>query len=270
MIKEYIQYQMQGRHLSARTCQEYEKDLRYFARWAKEQGLRWSTIETRHLQAYQQACSNLSGATTNKRLTAIRSLFAWMQAQGWVKENPAQDLQSVRTHHEKKETVKTDYDHYLVQPSKSREEQDAKMLYALLLETGCRIGEVIDLQMTDVKENELCIDVIGKGNKKRRVYYGKRTAYMYEQRKKWDTGPRLFEEYGQRHFRYILSLYFDTEQQHVHPHMLRHTFATTAYEKGMPIKDLSGLLGHSSQRTTERYLEVSDAHLQRQYTKYMN
>lgn len=269
MIKEYIEYQLQGRHLSARTCTEYAKDLHYFARWASTQGLRWSTIETRHLQAYQEACSHLNGVTTNKRLTAIRSLFSWMMAQGMVSSNPATDLPSVRTRHQKKESLKGDHDAYLVQPTSCREELDAKMLYALLLETGCRIGEVLDLTLADFKQDELCITVRGKGDKVRTVYYGKRTAYMLTKRQEWGRGERLFEEYGQRHFRYLLSRYFDTDGQHIHPHLLRHTYASKMYEAGMPMKDLSELLGHSSQRTTERYLDVSDEHLQRQALRYM-
>lgn len=268
MIQDYIEYQRQGRHLTERTCAEYAKELRYFVRWASPLGLRWSTIQPAHLMSYQQACSRLRGTTTNKRLTALRSFFGWMQQQGLRADNPAVTISSVRTQPVQRGVTDIEaHDRYLVQPSTSREEYDAKLLFAMLAETGCRVGEIVDLTFADLKADEMTAEVDGKGGKPRQVYYGKRTAYMLQQHPDGDQG-RLFEAYGQRHFRYILEKYFDTADEHVNPHKLRHTYATRLYEAGCPLKDLASLLGHSSQRTTERYLQISDEHRQKQYRRY--
>lgn len=270
MIQEYIHYQQAGRHLSLRTCEEYAKDLHYFAKWAATRGLRWSTIRTADLMAYQEACSHLEGTTVNKRLTALRSLFNWMMGQGMLSENPAACISSVRTHPKRRETATIEeYDQYLIEPCRSREEQDAKLLFAMLAETGCRIGEVINLTFENIDIDGLKFKVVGKGLKAREVYYSKRTAYMLQQvAESGRRTGRLFEEYGQRHFRFILSKYFDTDGQHIHPHKLRHTYATRMYHAGCPMKDLASLLGHSSQRTTERYLHISDDHRQQTYREY--
>lgn len=269
MIKEFIQYERDGRQLSPRTCEEYEKDLKAFAIWAKAKNLRWSLVTTADLMVYQTEHSSLRGTTLNRRITALRMLYNWLIAQGIVKTNPADGITSVITHPRQKKIAEIETaDEYLIQPCRSREEMDAKLLYALLAESGCRLSEVIDLEVGDIHINHLSFQVTGKGGKHRTCFYGKRTAYMMQKRIETYGKGRLFEDMSQRHFRTILSKYFWRYCEGIHPHMLRHTFTTRMYEAGMEMHDLSSLLGHSSARTTERYLQLSDEHRETAYRKY--
>lgn len=269
MIKEFIEYQRNGRQLSERTCTEYEKDLRAFATWAKGKGLRWSTIESRDIMQYQSEHSQLRGSTVNHRVTAVRQLYTWLKAQGVVNVNPCDTVSSVITHPRERLLLQNDdADPYLVEPVRSREELDAKLLYSLLLESGCRLSEVINLTVEDIDVDNMTFEVVGKGAKQRQCFYGKRTAYMMQQRINLGVG-RLFEDYGERHFRYILAKYFSKYQPGIHPHALRHTFTTRYYEAGAPMQELAGLLGHSSARTTERYLHLSNDALMATHRRYV-
>lgn len=269
MIKEFIQYERDGRQLSPRTCEEYEKDLKSFAIWAKAKNLRWSLVTTADLMAYQTEHKDNSGATTNRRLTVIKQLYNWMISLGMVTANPAEGIQSVINHpRERKTTELMIADEYLIKPCQSREEMDAKLLFSILAESGCRISEVLDLETSDIQIDSLCFYVMGKGQKGRTCFYGKRTAYMLQQHIiKYGDG-RLFENLSQRYYRKILTEYFGKIIPGIHPHMLRHSFTTRFFEAGMEIHDLASLLGHSSARTTERYLHLSDEHRQMVYNKY--
>lgn len=266
MITEFIRYMHDGRHLAPRTCEEYEKSLRHFARWAQPQGLRWSQVRTANLLAYQQYQVELSGLTINTRLTALRMFYRYLINMGMVAENPAEPVPSCRTTHQRRGTVDTDaINHVIAAPSKTRGERDAKLMVALMLDSGARIGEIIDLTFDDIDLDAMQATVIGKGGKRRTIFYGGRTSYMIEQTAK--TG-RLFEAYGQRHFRYVIEQTFGNVAKGIHPHLLRHTAATELQEHGADLKTISLILGHSSVRTTERYLHPTDNYIQTQYQAF--
>lgn len=268
MIKEFIEFCEKSKRLSSKTCENYGKDLRYFANWASTKGLRWSTITTADLMNYQKERSDLKGSSINQHVTAIRELYKWMIAVGMISTNPANNLASCKTrpNHWTFADI-TNADKYLIEPNASMQEMEAKLLFCILAETGCRLNEVLNLKVEDFDETDFSFTTIGKGSKVRRNYYGKRTTYMMEQRKKMGNG-QLFSNTGERHARYLLTKYFDQYLHGIHPHRLRHSFATILYESGCPIVTIASLLGHSSSRTTERYLHLSELSRKAAYDKY--
>ena len=268
MIAEFIEYMQTGIQLCPKTCMEYRKDLTAIARWAREKGLRWSTIRPQDLMQYQCEHSHLKGGTINHRISALRSFYRWLNTQGYDVADPTKDIQPVRSYVEKDKAIDyTRADEYLTQPCVRSEERTAKLLWAFLLETGCRLGEAMRLDYSDIDREHRAVVVDGKGRKRRVVYYGQRTADQLEA-----IGPRtegtVFGMYGERQLRQLFYKYFGGKFYGVHPHQLRRTFATVMHESGCPMVDLASILGHSSQRTTERYLSLSDVWRERQYRRY--
>lgn len=268
MIPEFINYCEKSKRLSKKTCEDYGKDLRYFARWASVKKLSWSTISTTDLMLYQEERTDLKGTTINHQMTALRELYRWLIASGKMSINPAENLTSCKTSMVAWTFADiTKADEYLIQPFTSRQELDAKLLFAVLAETGSRLNEILNLKVEDMDEADCSFVVTGKGGKKRRIYYGKRTSYMMNIRKTYGNG-KLFENNGERHARYLLNKYFDLLLPGIHPHRLRHSFATILYESGCPMVTIASLLGHSNTRTTERYLHLSETTRKAAYDKY--
>lgn len=268
MIAEFINYLRDGLQLCERTCTEYHKDLTYIARWANQKELRWSTITTSDLMTYQCEHSHLKGATINHRMSALKCFYRWLQQQGYKVGNPAIALTPVRSYAEKDKALDyTRADDYLNMQSLCAEEKTAKLLWAFLLETGCRLGEAMALKYSDFDREHRAVQVDGKGKKRRVVFYGQRTADQLQQQGEAATGL-IFGQYTDRELRTIMYKYFGGKFAGVHPHQLRRTFATVMHESGCPMVDLASILGHSSVRTTERYLSLSDDWRERQYRTF--
>ena len=150
------------------------------------------------------------------------------------------------------------------------------MVY-FLLQTGCRISEVCNLNIDDLDFHDLKLNVVGKGDKVREVYMDKVTALMlkrYLDTRK-DNHPALFynKRKGDRYTpggirRMLKSLEERSHVKGVHPHRFRHTFATNLTDRGMDIQEVSYILGHSKLDTTMTYVRVNKKNTENAYRKY--
>ena len=154
-----------------------------------------------------------------------------------------------------------------------------KALIEFLVSSGCRLSEVAQLSASDLDLMSRSVQVTGKGDKDRVVFFSIRARLMIEEymvSRKGGTGlfvsskapyeplkPRAI----QRMVRAI-SLRAGLDKR-VHPHLLRHTFATLALNGGMDIAVIQRLLGHENIATTQIYAEMSDETIRHQYNKYV-
>lgn len=146
-------------------------------------------------------------------------------------------------------------------------------IIAVLYSTGLRVHELCNLNKKDIKG--LSITIVGKGRKPRIVFLDKRSIYYlndYLSLRK-DNHPALFVSLGAERltphkirecFR-RLSEHFGKE---VHPHTLRHSYATNLLSNGCHIYTLQRLMGHSSIQSTQQYLHLVDKDLEEAFTKY--
>lgn len=269
MIAEYIQYLEQVRGLSPRTCEEYRKNLGYFVSWAGNRQLRWSTIEQQHIEEYviQLHTEGIEAATIKQRVSTLRSLFRWMQHRNMRKDNPARMVATPKL----ADRLPTGIDAELVgawidKPAMTLEEGAVKMLTAIILETGCRLNEALGIKRHDFADGGILIR--GKGGKERLVFYGKRT--MESIRKYCPQCEHLFEGWTDIEMRYAMYRTLGREVKGIHPHQLRHAFAMTLLSKGMPIDEVSQLLGHKYITTTQRYTRATMPTIQHHYNQIFN
>lgn len=263
IIQNYLNYCENGRKLAVRTCEEYGKSLRKFENWMKGQSLQWQSVTPRDIQKWQMSMRHLSGATVNERVSAVRCFYDWLKLVTEVENNPADGIRSARVVNKPRATAdaRAIIARAVSVPARSRTEQDAIILAAILADTGARLHEVTSLTWEQIDLECMSASILGKGGRVRSIYFTEATALLLGAC--CQPCGRVFDEYGDRHFRYLLRRYFG-----VSPHTLRHTKATDMLKAGAPLAAIKIVLGHSSVRTTEKYLQPDEEYKRAIYDQY--
>lgn len=273
MIKEYLEYQRSVKGLGARTIEEYGKDLREWVSWAKGRGLTWRTTRKQDVDDWTRWMTGrgLMPKTIKRRVSCLRCVYRWAVHEGLLELNPAQWCQTPKA----KETLPEVVDVAMVDSwllnfggnlrRMDVEHGDIRLLVAMLIETGCRISEALSMRWEDIDLSAKRVLVEGKGGRARYAYFGERVARELCGK---TAKHGLVWRWTDREAREVMYRTLGTEIPGVHPHLLRHTFATMMVERGMPLKTLSVLLGHKHAATTEIYTHVAESTLGRQYQQY--
>lgn len=269
MIKAYLEYQEKVKNLSVRTRQEYRKDLKVWAAWLKLRHLNLRQVTKAQIDAYlmDEHERGMKPETIKKRLTAVRVFYEWAWREGYTKENPARWCQSPKGEQRLPKTASVaQLDAYLNSPIQSLRSERVHLLVALLLETGLRLSEALNVRWRDIDSEQQTIHVVGKGRKERVVFYGHRLSALLD--RCVPMGDHILTWRSDRRLREDLRNEVGDYVEGIHPHMLRHTYATALLNQGCPLKDVSVLMGHAHVTTTERYTRVATERLQTQYNNY--
>jgi integrase/recombinase XerC len=220
----------------------------------------------------------LAPRSVARSLAALRTYFGFLLAEGVVASNPAaavphpRDVQptpSVADRYALEELLESFPD----TPAGRRDRAVVELLYA----AGLRVGELVALDLGDVELGRRMLRVRGKGRKERLVPFGRPAAAAIErylpERARWrraggdDDEPLFVNQRGTRLSDRSVRRLLDAAVRrcadlgHLHPHALRHAFATHLLEAGMDLRAIQELLGHSSLATTQVYTRVDLAHL---------
>ena len=152
-------------------------------------------------------------------------------------------------------------------------------LIELLISTGMRVGELVNLNINDLNfEDRSCI-VLGKGNKEREVYFDAKTKLHLKEYidKRDDSNDALFVSMKEPHQRLSISgvelivrtLGMNSNINKVHPHKFRRTLATMAIDKGMPVEQVQKLLGHVKIETTMHYALVNQSNVKISHRRFI-
>lgn len=269
MIKEFLEYQQKVKNLSARTISEYGKELRVFVGWAQNEGLRWSTLTKEDVDAFimNQHDEGMKPATIKKRVTVVRNLLQWAVREKLLTENVAKYCQSPKNVQALPKTADVaKLDEYLSTPVKTPQSARIHLLVALMMETGLRLSEVLNLKWSDLEGGVRTVRVLGKGGKERITFYGDRTQKAFETADL--RCEHVVEFTSERQCRRELTNEVGDYVEGIHPHMLRHTFATAMINKGANLKDIGTLMGHAHTTTTEIYTRVAVPRLKFSYEHY--
>lgn len=269
MISEFIQYQKNVRGLSPRTLEEYHKNLLYFVRYASFSGLRWSTITKDDIDGWTSTMSEAGIAphTIQQRISTLRTFFGWMVNMKMLYVNPARFCQTPKAAQSLPKPVSMEeVDAYLKEPATTAEDKLTHLVTAIIIETGLRISECLQLRKSDFKNAGIAVK--GKGGRERLVFYSNRTIEAIRAY----AGPddRIFPDVTDKDARWAMYHTLGQRIPFVSPHRLRHTFACHLLEKGMPLEVLSELLGHRHVTTTQIYARATSSMMSENYHKYMN
>lgn len=274
---EHLEFE---RNLSPATLRAYRRELARFVDHTSvdhsgPEKVRAADIRGWIAHLWQQ---RLKPRSLERALSSIRTYFGFLVAEGIVEANPAVAVPLPRKEQTQPEVV----DRYAIEgllesfpatPAGGRDLALVELLYG----AGLRVGELVALNMDDLSLTERLLRVRGKGRKERIVPFGRRAvealkAY-FPDRSRWRCGPRGDEEplfvnqrggrLSDRSVRRILdsAVQRTADLHRLHPHALRHAFATHLLEAGMDLRAIQELLGHSSLATTQIYTGVDLAHL---------
>lgn len=217
---------------------------------------------------------NTSKANQDNILRVLRSFFAWCAAEEYVDKNPTLRIKKIKG--EKK--VRRPFTELEVEKLRNgaRDLKERAMI-DLMLSTGCRIGELEKMDRKDINGDEMV--VYGKGSKERWVYLNAKALFSLGEYLKTrdDDNPALFVSDQKPHARLKISgfeirlrkLGREIGVDNVHPHRFRHTAATMALNRGMPIEQVQQMLGHEQIATTLIYAKTAQESLKAAHKRYM-
>ena len=270
--------ELERRNASAMTVQSYASDLRDFVDYLTppgEQPPDAARIDLLTLREYlaAQYDRGLQAVSIRRRIAAIRALFRFLTKEGLLAANPArllripkapQKLPAVITAEQATGIIEGSLEVRPEQPHPKRDRAILELLYGC----GVRVSELAGLDLQDLDMSERWLRVRGKGRKERQVPIPGKSA---ESLAAWlreragspqetavflnHTGGRLTD----RSIRTIVKFYatWIAGDNSVHPHSLRHAFATHLLQDGADLRAIQELLGHSRLSTTQKYTQVS-------------
>ncbi len=281
----FLDYLRHERRLSSRTLSAYSRDLHQLWQWMQDQVLTdfgrigphqiRSFIASRHRQG-------IGGKSIQRELSAIRAFYRFLQREGVVENNPAEGASAPKSARQLPGNLDADQLGSLLDRMDSQDPLDLRDLAMLELfySSGLRLSELCSLNQVQVAGDNPMLRVTGKGNKVREVPIGSKAREaiaawlhvrdqlagagemaLFVSRRGCRISPRTVQErvkhWGIR----------QGATRHLHPHLLRHSFAGHLLESSGDLRAVQELLGHAHISTTQIYTHLDFQHLAEVYDK---
>lgn len=274
------------RRLSALTCQHYARDLQQLDDFRQQEGLEhWRALNPHHIRAFIAARhrAGLSGRSLQRQLSAIRSFYRYLIREGEAHYDPAADISAPKSPRRLPKVLDVDTTAALLDLANEDLQADPlllrdKAIFELIYSSGLRLAETAQLNLGDLDFAERELRVLGKGAKTRVLPVGRQALTAVQQ---WlQQRPNIAQPEEQALFvsqrgsrlstRSIQARLTRLSQRQglgrpVHPHMLRHSFASHVLESSGDLRAVQELLGHANIGTTQIYTHLDFQHLAKVY-----
>jgi integrase/recombinase XerC len=280
-LVSYLRHLRDERRLSPHTLKAYERDLRHFLSFYERESLTPTTLDAYVIRRYAAECHRKGSSPRSlaRRLSALRQFFGYLVHAEVLTANPAIHVQAPKPSRRLPATLDTEQVASLVEleGDDSLSLRDRAML-ELMYSSGLRLAELVSLDLLDLDTADRSVRVTGKGNKTRIVPVGRRAL---EALQRWfprraaiakpDEQAVFVSQRGTRLSPRSVQMRLKQRARqrgatvHVHPHMLRHSFATHLLESSRDLRAVQELLGHASISTTQVYTHLDFQHLAQIY-----
>lgn len=259
------------------------KTLRYYrlmlSVYKKELSIDFRDVSADEIRLFlntYQSKRNASNITLDNIRRVLSSFYNWLEEDDYVIKNPMKKIHKIKFTTLVKDTFNDEQIEELRQVTNNRLREYA--MQELLLSSGIRVGELVNLNRDSIDFNTMSCIVKGKGDKERIVYFNARTKVALQQylNSRKDNHKALFKSLRRNKrltinavesiFRRIGHL---ANIKNVHPHKYRRTMATRALEKGMPIEQVQKLLGHTKIDTTLHYTMINQTMIMLSHRMYI-
>lgn len=277
--QDYLQLFLEAKKIegcSDRTLLYYRVTIEKLLGKIEEPIRKISTEQIRSYLSEYQKINNCSKVTVDNVRRNISSFFSWLEEEDYVLKSPMRRIHKIKTKQQVKEIISDEAIEKLRDNCTCT--RDLAMI-DLLYSTGIRVGELVNLNISDIDfEGRECV-VFGKGDKERRVYFdAKAKLHLQDYLKiRNDSNPALFVTLNSPHERLKISgveirirkLGRSLKLNRIHPHKFRRTMATRAIDKGMPIEQVQKILGHSQIDTTMKYAIVNQNNVKSSHQRFI-
>lgn len=280
-ILDFLAYLHDERRFSAHTIAAYERDLNVFLSFCQTQGVEnWDVVNAHRIRTYiaYRHRNGMNGRSIHRELSVIRAFYRWLLREGVVKINPALGISAPKTGRRLPEVIDVDETARLLEfPGGSAATLCDRAMMELFYSSGLRLSELVDLNLSDLDLKDGSVRVTGKGSKTRIVPVG---GIARDVLSAWlkvranlaapgesavfvgRVGRRVNHRTVQRHLRSASLVQGVTT---IHPHLLRHSFASHLLESSGDLRAVQELLGHADISTTQIYTHLDFQHLANVY-----
>lgn len=277
-----FEYQLKAQQrASAHTLRSYMTQLKQvYGHLDLDSGVDVTSAEyiRRHLVEVKKR--KLATATITHRLTVLRVFCQFLLSQGWISSDPTINLQAPKAAKRLPKNLDVDQVNLLldcdpeVDPCSFRDNVIAELFYS----SGLRLAELVGINLADINVQDYLVRVTGKGNKQREVPITKLVSAKIETwlaiRAMWakpdetalfvsQRGTRISDRHVRERMRQLAVK--QNLSHHLHPHKLRHSFATHMLESTQDLRAVQELLGHKNLSTTQIYTHLDFEHLSKVY-----
>jgi integrase/recombinase XerC len=281
-VAAFLAHLRDERRLSPHTVAAYGRDLEAYLGHLEQAGRDDpAAADAADVRAFAAARhrAGAGGRTVQRALSAVRAFYRWLQREGLAVQDPAMGISAPRSPRRLPRTLDADAAGALVEaPGGDPVGLRDRALLELVYSSGLRLAEVVGLELDDLDHREGLVQVLGKGAKRRIVPVGRRAleavAAWLPVRGQW-AAPGETALFLSRRGRRIAPRTVQARLDHwsrrlglgpgVHPHMLRHSFASHLLESSGDLRAVQELLGHANISTTQIYTHLDFQHLARVY-----
>lgn len=285
MIPEYLKYLEGVRNLSQATVKAYREDLDLYEKFLEEYGTGLLDVQIRDARNFVGFLKDrkLKESSINRTLSSVKGFYKYCIRFNLAGRNPFENIKSISRSRKLPDLFSVEeIKSLLAMPDDSLLGIRDSLIIELFYSTGCRIAELVGINLFDISLKGKNILVRGKGKKERFVFLSEGTVILLKQylgaRKQMiksdntdDASALILNSRGKRitgrGVRFILEKYLDKlgSGKHVSPHSFRHSFATHLLDNGADLRMVQELLGHSSISTTQIYTHIGLERLRKVY-----
>jgi site-specific recombinase XerD len=287
LLARYLAALSAERNLSRFTLRNYETDLRHLLAYLDDRGFEPLNISRSVFRGYLGAMieGGVAQGSVVRRVSTARSFYRWLRLVGAMSDDPLANVGLPKKPRRLPRALTVEDVSSVIEAADGARPAGLRdrALLELMYGAGVRVSEAASLDVANVDLREMAVVVRGKGNKERAVVIGAPAAAALERylrvRGKLAQAPgtALFlnrdgGRLSQRRIQLIVRKYalkagLDVR---VHPHLLRHTFATHLLDGGAELRVVQELMGHSSPNTTQIYLHVTEERQRHEMEKSMD
>ncbi|MFQ3546801.1 MAG: tyrosine recombinase [Termitinemataceae bacterium] len=287
MIKEYLNYLKSVRGVSERTLDAYGRDLERFDNYCANHDITPEKAAPIQVQSFiaDLSAEGVAPVSINRALSSVRGFYRYLLRFNKRRDDPAADVRNLKTPKhlpvflwEREMATLADLPDTagILWPERD------KALILVMYSAGLRISEAANLKLRDLESNLTGAWIVGKGNKERQVFFSDEckealAAYLVSRKSRLlqnnPTDQLFINQNGKGlsipGIRWIITTYAQRSgiEKPIHPHSLRHSFATHLVNAGCDVRMVQELLGHASLSTTQRYTHVNMEGLKKVYRK---
>lgn len=290
MIKEFVLYLTHERNYSDLTIKAYSDDIAHFTEFLLETGnADFFTVELLDARIYLSKLTDekYSRTSISRKISSLRAFYQYLMNHEFIVENPFSYLHLKKNGFRLPNFFYSEEIELLFEAASGTNPLDYRdrVILEILYGTGIRVSECQALTLADIDLDLGIMLVVGKGNRERYVPFGEYAKLAIEEYIENCRTP-LMQEYQKEHDFLLVSQYGDhisvsgiqyalnqlvkktSLTSNIHPHKLRHSFATHLLDNGADMRTVQELLGHKSLSSTQIYTHVTKDHLLKDYQKF--